>query len=494
MSIQKTSVPDADRGGRIAQFVLSFVIFAGFAGLLFFPDAAAADTGLFRQIFDAFAAPSEFGVLNAAYYTLAGFYVLLIGLTVIGVFVRKKAAFVLNFVKTFAGIAACAFLVYALIGGAGVDPDAVFHTENARFSCNATLLIPAFGIVMSIVLTLFYYKARGILPAISALLAFSFAAFLFYDSPVIGGARLIDLFDLRYSYGQDAWGRVVSVCFIALAYATAVNALLALLSLALRRTGPLELIRASAVFALAVVGFGLLIGETGLTALPDYAANLGILAISFIQLVFAVTVFAVRAKRKKAARAADAEDDYAAAARVNAALDEAANISAEELAATQRPFYGGAIRDETTAYGEPLEEAVAFDFDQKKHDGSFNRDYSDFRAEEETLRRAADRPYGAPAESGFRYADPARPFAAEGTAAPYPPDAFINGLTPAERDEFDRLFITRVYGENRRLPAYTVGADNREFFAKVFVFMGRFRNIISESLLEKIYNYSNAIR
>ena len=286
----------------------------------------------------------------------------------------------------------------------------------------------------------------------------------------------------------------MSVCFIALAYATAVNALLALLSLALRRTGPLELIRASAVFALAVVGFGLLIGETGLTALPDYAANLGILAISFIQLVFAVTVFAVRAKRKKAARAADAEDDYAAAARVNAALDEAANISAEELAATQRPFYGGAIRDETTAYGEPLEEAAAFDFDQKKHDGSFNRDYSDFRAEEETLRRAADRPYGAPAESGFRYADPARPFAAEGPAAPYPPDAFINGLTPAERDEFDRLFITRVYGENRRLPAYTVGADNREFFAKVFVFMGRFRNIISESLLEKIYNYSNAIR
>ena len=81
-----------------------------------------------------------------------------------------------------------------------------------------------------------------------------------------------------------------------------------------------------------------------------------------------------------------------------------------------------------------------------------------------------------------------------GGPIPYLPDAFINSLTPAERDEFDKLFISRVYGENKRLPVYTIGADNREFFAKVFVFMGRYRTIISEGLLEKIYNYSNSIR
>ena len=41
---------------------------------------------------------------------------------------------------------------------------------------------------------------------------------------------------------------------------------------------------------------------------------------------------------------------------------------------------------------------------------------------------------------------------------------------------------------------YSIGGDNREFFTKVFVFMGRYRSIISDSLLEKIYNYSNIIR
>ena len=74
------------------------------------------------------------------------------------------------------------------------------------------------------------------------------------------------------------------------------------------------------------------------------------------------------------------------------------------------------------------------------------------------------------------------------------PDAFINGLTAAERDEFNKLFISRIYGENKRLPAYVVGGDNREFFAKIFVFMGRYRNVISDGLLEKIYEYSNLIR
>ena len=71
---------------------------------------------------------------------------------------------------------------------------------------------------------------------------------------------------------------------------------------------------------------------------------------------------------------------------------------------------------------------------------------------------------------------------------------FISSLTPAEKDEFDRLFISRIYGDNKRLPAYRLGGDNREFFAKIFVFMGRYRNVISDGLLEKIYNYSNSIR
>ena len=94
---------------------------------------------------------------------------------------------------------------------------------------------------------------------------------------------------------------------------------------------------------------------------------------------------------------------------------------------------------------------------------------------------------------------PYAPPYAQQNAAPYYapgyiPDAFLSSLTPAERDEFDRLFISRIYGDNKRLPAYRVGGDNREFFTKIFVFMGRYRNVITDGLLEKIYNYSNSIR
>ena len=77
---------------------------------------------------------------------------------------------------------------------------------------------------------------------------------------------------------------------------------------------------------------------------------------------------------------------------------------------------------------------------------------------------------------------------------PYTYDSFINMLTPQERNEFGDLFIANRYCDLSYLPAYVIGGDNREFFAKIFVFMGRYRNVISDGLLEKIYEYSNLIR
>jgi len=56
------------------------------------------------------------------------------------------------------------------------------------------------------------------------------------------------------------------------------------------------------------------------------------------------------------------------------------------------------------------------------------------------------------------------------------------------------LFISRVYGDNKRLPMYRIGGDNKEFFTKVFVFIGRYRNVISDNLLEKIYNQTTFLK
>ena len=214
------------------------------------------------------------------------------------------------------------------------------------------------------------------------------------------------------------------------------------------------------------------------------------------------------------------------AAQANAAFEDAAQISIEDIAeqkaeepASENADYADAIR-ETPA--EEVQEEPSFDYEQAKYDGKFNRAYADFAQQQEQQAQAgpqgtetrqtpnygAQQPYygnGYAAQQPYAQQPQQPPYQQPYAQQPaygqqpyyannYIPDAFFSSLTPAEKDEFDRLFISRIYGDNKRLPAYRIGGDNREFFTKVFVFMGRYRNVISDGLLEKIYNYSNSIR
>ena len=72
---------------------------------------------------------------------------------------------------------------------------------------------------------------------------------------------------------------------------------------------------------------------------------------------------------------------------------------------------------------------------------------------------------------------------------PYTYDAYINTLTPQEKNEFCDMFIANRFGDLAYLPAYVIGGDNREFFRKVFIYLGKFRNHISPALLGKLYDY-----
>lgn len=209
------------------------------------------------------------------------------------------------------------------------------------------------------------------------------------------------------------------------------------------------------------------------------------------------------------------------AAAANSAFEDAAQISIEEIAEET------AKEEAEELAADSAKEEKDFDFEQAKFDGKFNRAYAEFAEQEEQKKRqeeqaeqqqqqqqqqqAQQQPfYGYGGYNYQQYQQTPPPYYG-GYAQPqqqqqpyqqaqgyynagFVPDMFISSLTPAERDEFDRLFISRIYGENKRLPAYQIGGDNREFFTKIFVFMGRYRNVISEGLLEKIYNYSNSIK
>lgn len=69
-------------------------------------------------------------------------------------------------------------------------------------------------------------------------------------------------------------------------------------------------------------------------------------------------------------------------------------------------------------------------------------------------------------------------------------DAFIAMLSEQERNEFTEIFILKFRGPMNELPEYEVGGDNKEFFRKVFIYLGQYRDRIPSGLLGKMYQYS----
>lgn len=71
----------------------------------------------------------------------------------------------------------------------------------------------------------------------------------------------------------------------------------------------------------------------------------------------------------------------------------------------------------------------------------------------------------------------------------YTYDPFINTLTPEERSEFGDVFISHRHGIQNYLPAYVIGGDNRKFFRLLFVHLGRYREFITQNLMDKMYAF-----
>ena len=69
-------------------------------------------------------------------------------------------------------------------------------------------------------------------------------------------------------------------------------------------------------------------------------------------------------------------------------------------------------------------------------------------------------------------------------------DPFISTLSDTERNAFTELFILKVSGMMPELPDYVVGGDNKEFFRKVFIYLGQYRDRIPSDLLGKMYQFS----
>jgi hypothetical protein len=74
-----------------------------------------------------------------------------------------------------------------------------------------------------------------------------------------------------------------------------------------------------------------------------------------------------------------------------------------------------------------------------------------------------------------------------------PTDAFMDTLTDEEKIEFHQVFIEKSKGTLPRIPDYVIGGNNKDFFPQIFIYLGKFRNMLSPSLLAKIYKQLNTI-
>ncbi len=72
-------------------------------------------------------------------------------------------------------------------------------------------------------------------------------------------------------------------------------------------------------------------------------------------------------------------------------------------------------------------------------------------------------------------------------------DPFIATLDMQERNQFTEIFILKFKGTMPEIPDYVVGGDNREFFRKIFIYLGQYRDRIPSGLLTKIYLFSTKI-
>ena len=553
----KTAKPEKGVGGRVFQIIVSLILFAGFITFLFVPKAYG-DSSLWSMVLDVFKGGySETALLRYSLFGIVGFYAVLLVCTVVSLFTKAGSALACNFVKAFVALAAFAVFAYALNKDLGVAFSELLLDDTTFVAVNAITCSAALALVGTIVLNFVAYKGLGVVKFVFALFAAGFFVFAkdytflaettFAD--LLGGLELVEGIVATitgYAFTVLGWAVIVNM---ALAVITMMLPRTSILDL-VRAIVVFVLAALALIMGGVYDSFSTLFDHIGIVGVT------GVALAQLIYAIIVVVILHARNKKKEAeeeaaddmfvvdandqmaikgweapaatagaqeapaAQAARPEPQFAQdATAANSAFEDASQISIEDI--TEEAAKEEAAEEELAADASQPEEKD-FDYEQAKFDGKFNRAYAEFAEQEELKKQQEEQAKQQAAQQAAQQQQPYYGYggynyqqAQQTTPPPYYggyaqqqpyqqgqgyynagfiPDMFISSLTPAERDEFDRLFISRIYGENKRLPAYQIGGDNREFFTKIFVFMGRYRNVISEGLLEKIYNYSNSIK
>ena len=177
------------------------------------------------------------------------------------------------------------------------------------------------------------------------------------------------------------------------------------------------------------------------------------------------------------------------------ALKEAqANAGSNTSTTTYNYMQDDSNKEELSEFEKRMEELIRSQ--QKKEEPKPKREPTAFekRMAELAARKAAAAANGETAapkptvQIGQKPAEPAQddePLRYNCDAA----DKFIATLTHKETNEFCDVFVADKLGVLSYMPKYVIGGDNKSFFNKLFIFVGKFRSQISKSLLDKLFKY-----
>lgn len=526
---KQTAESSATKQRKIADIIIGLIFFAGFIVLAFIPETCFGANlfNLLKSLFKNIGNIKLFGHFEFSLLFIAVFYVISLVFTVFSFFTRKKAARAFNYLKAILGVIAFVNVIASLYSASGTFSTGIIKQVLGTNSITFSL---ALSVLYLLVLNFMQFKKSGFVKLLLFVIALGFIAL--YNFAFIKTFKLEDFWNVKFNLGSGIKNVIATYAYLALGFGILANLLCAFICLFVKKTGVMDYIRSIALFIIAAVCFVMLIIVTEFTNIEDYLGTICSLALSAIQCFAVIIIGSVKKRKaKKQAEAAAQANNFVfdennqmaikgyentqtatsepVTEPTSSALDDAAQISIDDIAenSIENETATTETANETVEeiHGEPVEEKP-FSFEQAQYDGQYNREYAEYAEREQTRRSEQEHAQQtqtqqtyqqAPYVSGQGYArqyaqNYGMPYYNASTAVL--PDAFINGLTPEEKDEFDKLFISRIYGENKRLPMYLVGGDNREFFAKVFVFIGRYRNIISDGLLEKIYKQSNLLK
>ena len=202
-------------------------------------------------------------------------------------------------------------------------------------------------------------------------------------------------------------------------------------------------------------------------------------AIALVQIILTIAVICVRKKAKKAAALSAAEE--------TTKVEETAPVSetAEETSKTtesenETGVYAEAVRYEgSIAQEETMLETAEVETPAQEETSTVTEE----TATQQTpvcncTAPEAEQPSAAGATADYDFYN-SRSF-----------DPFIASLNSTEREQFTEIFILKYKGDTKNLPDYQVGGDNTEFFRKVFIYLGQYRDRIPDSLLSKMYQFA----